>query len=566
MAEQTITYIGATSVLTGLGFGTEANYNSIMLYKSGIKPQPLMPDGTLIPAQTIANDLIPDADKSLTRLERMMYSVANDVVAQSGVKPDSRLGIVFSTTKGNIAELNTSVPDNKSRVFLSVLAHNVCQKLGIGEEPVVVSNACISGVAAVSVASRLIRAGRYDNVIVVGADEATPFVVSGFVGFKSVSPTICRPYDKHRDGLSMGEAAGAILVTRHRALSRGVAVEGSAMTNDANHISGPSRTGEPLSAAINEALSQSGLAPDDISFVNAHGTATLYNDEMESKALTLSGLNSKPLNSLKPYFGHTLGASGVIEIAMCVEQMRNSLIFGTMGFEEIGTPHPLNVSAKHREAQTNHCLKIASGFGGCNAAIVLSVEAKARAVEQKTPADFSILHSCKIADGRVTVDNQTVITTTEDFDKFVREVYHFVNEPNIKFFKMDDLCKLGYLAAHFVLQGVDYKADEVAIVLSNRSSSLDTDLRHEQTLAAGQPASPAIFVYTLANIVMGEICIKNHIQGETTFFISDKYEKAKIERYAQFLLTSGRYKYVIFGWCEYLNKKYNVDIQLITTK
>lgn len=141
-----------------------------------------------------------------------------------------------------------------------------------------------------------------------GFDLLSDFIVSGFNAFKSVSPTLCRPYDAARDGLTLGEACGAVLLTRDRRLSgTGVSVAGGGISNDANHISAPSRTGDGLWYAIRAALAEAGTGAGEVGLVNTHGTATAYNDEMESKALHLAGLCGVPCNSLKPYFGHTLG-------------------------------------------------------------------------------------------------------------------------------------------------------------------------------------------------------------------------------------------------------------------
>ena len=159
-----------------------------------------------------------------------------------------------------------------------------------------ISNACISGVSAIVVASRLIRSGEYDHVFVAGFDLLCDFIVSGFNAFKSVSPVLCRPYDAARDGLTLGEAGGAVLLTADRGLSAtGVTVAGGGISNDANHISAPSRTGDGLAFAIRAALREASLGAAAIGMVNPHGTATLYNDEMESRATRsnpISGIRS----------------------------------------------------------------------------------------------------------------------------------------------------------------------------------------------------------------------------------------------------------------------------------
>lgn len=539
-------YLGKSAIWTGLGFGLTDNYNSMLNGEHGLNPIDVAPQG------------------ELTRLETMMVRVINAVTDEVDLT-SARTAFVFSTTKGNIDNLTIDTPKPQSNVFLQNMAHHVCKIVGFTGNPIVVSNACISGVVAVVVAQRLIRTGVFDNVIVVGGDEMTEFTTSGFMAFKSVSPNPCRPYDAQRDGLSLGEAVGAIVITADETKSAGVVLAGSAMTNDANHISGPSRTGEPLAEAMKQAMTEAQLTSADISFVNAHGTATIYNDEMESKAMALAELQQCPINSLKPYIGHTLGASGVVEIAIAAEELRRGVLLGTKGYETPGTPIPLNVSAANRSIEMRHCIKSASGFGGCNAAVVMSLAKYATIAQPLQAAQSVVMKQCTMKAGKLTVDNKVLMQTASDFSAFAREMYHTLT-PNLKFFKMTDMCKLGYLAAEYMLSNLEYEPYDVAMVLSNRSSSLDADLQHWRIQKRdNEPASPAAFVYTLPNIVMGEIAIKHKVKGETTFFVANDKNDNFATHYAEMLLGSGRYKYVLTGWCELLDNEYELDFKLITT-
>lgn len=560
-----MTYVGATCAITGLGFGSEANYESLVRYKSGIVKysQPQLCQFPL-PLQRIEFTPNVDAPFELTRLEKLMVLAINDVQKQTNqqAKLSGRIGLIISTTKGNIAMLNAQRPSNDSPIFLPNMAKRIAQVVDIQTEPIIVSNACTSGVAAIVVASRLIRADMFDNIIVVGGDECTDFTTSGFLAFKSVSSETCRPYDSRRDGVSLGEAAAAILVTNEKRRSTGFVLEGGAITNDANHISGPSRTGDALSFAIKEAMAQTNLTPEDISFINAHGTATVYNDEMESKAMSLCDLSYVPLNSVKPYFGHTLGASGVLETIMCIEEMRHSLLVGTLGFERLGTSKMLIVSAEHRRIDAMRCLKTASGFGGTNAALIIAREDIAIAVNQNVTPLGEPVSICTISRGELSLNGKVIVHDVPQFETFIRNVYHRRNEPNMKFFKMDNLCKLGYIAANYIFENQKFDEREVAVILSNRASSLDTDLQHAANLASCRPASPATFVYTLPNIVLGEISIHHKIKGETTFFVSERFDEDFMKRYAAILLARQQCRFVLVGWCELLENQYDLKFYL----
>ena len=219
---------------------------------------------------------------------------------------------------------------------------------------------------------RLIQSGQYEHAVVAGADVISKFVLSGFQSFQAVSQLPCKPFDAARDGINLGEGAGTVILTSNKKYSYGVKIGGGSVSNDANHISGPSRTGEELSLAINKTLQASGIFAKDIGFISAHGTATIFNDEMEAKAIGLSGLQEVPVNSLKGYYGHTLGAAGLIESIISIQSLKENLVLPTRGFHTSGVSQPVNICSSVYKSTGAHFLKTASGFGGCNAAMVFS--------------------------------------------------------------------------------------------------------------------------------------------------------------------------------------------------
>jgi 3-oxoacyl-[acyl-carrier-protein] synthase-1 len=308
-----------------------------------------------------------------TRLEKMFIVSIHDALTETmqDVSGSNSL-LVISSTKGNIDLMEEGKKNfcDPSRIFLWKMAGTIASFLGFVNPPMVISNACISGVLAISTAARMIDAGLYDHIVVAGGDQLSEFVISGFLSFQALSPEPCRPFDIARNGLSLGEGCGTLILTSKPENSGQVKVSGSATTNDANHISGPSRTGEELAMAIGNALKEAEMNPSEVNFVSAHGTATLYNDEMESKALETAGLQHTPVNSFKGYWGHTLGAAGVIESIATLQSMEKNCLFRSAGFNEAGLTLPLNVIRENIYQPVQNCLKIASGFGGCNAAIV----------------------------------------------------------------------------------------------------------------------------------------------------------------------------------------------------
>ncbi|HMG11467.1 MAG TPA: beta-ketoacyl synthase N-terminal-like domain-containing protein, partial [Mucilaginibacter sp.] len=211
-----------------------------------------------------------------------------------------------------------------------------------------------------------------DHAVVTGADVISKFVLSGFQSFQAISPELCKPFDVNRNGINLGEGAATVILSAQKTSEDSIQIIGGAVSNDANHISGPSRTGEELYFAIDKAMKSAGLQAGDIDLISAHGTATIYNDEMEAKAITLAGLQAVPVNSLKGFYGHTLGASGLIEAIISAQSLKQNLIIPTKGFKEQGDANPINVCSQLISKQLNSCLKIASGFGGGNAAIILT--------------------------------------------------------------------------------------------------------------------------------------------------------------------------------------------------
>ena len=412
----------------------------------------------------------------------------------------------------------------------------------------------------------MIENGIYRKVIVAGGDLLSHFITSGFLSFRSLSSRPCRPYDSNRDGLNLGEACGAVLLSTEKT-PNSIILSGGAISNDANHISGPSRTGDGLFFAIRQAMQEAGTALQNISFVNAHGTATVYNDEMESKALTLAHLEQVPTHGLKPYFGHTLGASGIIESIVCMHELKQGILFGTPGYETPGVPMPIPVYATHQHIPMKHCIKTASGFGGCNAAIVLSLPEYAPFKdEDNTLPEIRCTREVRIENSSVFINNELIFHSEEpDFGIFIRDTYKKSGGNNMKFYKMDDLCKLGYVAAEYLLKDKTFAPLEMGMLLANATSSLHTDIRHQQLIDqdGDRAASPAVFVYTLPNVVSGEICIRHKIQGENTFFITKAYQPEKLERYARIVMQKGKLNYCIIGWCELLKNTYRAVFKLI---
>lgn len=304
-----------------------------------------------------------------TFFEKMLLSSSIQAIRKSGIDPSSdRVLFIISTTKGNVSLLDMDVNGfPQERVLLGKSASIVSRYFGNPNTPVVVCNACISGVCAQIEAMRALRSGRYDYAVVIGADEQSPFIISGFLSFKALTDTPCRPFDKDRMGLNLGECAATVVLKAVDGAAGGWILDCGAIRNDANHISGPSRTGEGSYLALMEVLN--GCGREGLAFLNVHGTATAYNDEMESIAIYRAGLIDVPVTGLKGYYGHTMGAAGIMESILSMYAVEDGTVLATRGYSEQGVTYPVNVSSVNRPATGNRFIKLLSGFGGCNAAL-----------------------------------------------------------------------------------------------------------------------------------------------------------------------------------------------------
>jgi 3-oxoacyl-[acyl-carrier-protein] synthase-1 len=364
-------YVVADNIYSPLGGTTAENFSRLIRGIPGVRRQdrPEMA-GQPFYAALFDRDEIQD-DGRRTKFEQLLVASIDEVLRTAGIDPaDPRTTLILSTTKGNISLIEEGIED-PARFSLAGSARLIAHHFGFVHSPIVISNACISGVLALITAMRLIRSGRYDTVVVAGADLISKFVLSGFGSFQAISAGPCKPFDQARDGINLGEGAGAVVLSGDGRYQGNLRLRGGSVSNDANHISGPSRTGEELAQVITRSLADARCAADEIDFISAHGTATPYNDEMEARALTLARVGMAPVNSLKGYYGHTLGAAGLIESIVTLQSMREDRVLPSLGYETNGVSTPLNICTTLLSTPLDHCLKTASGFGGCNAAIIM---------------------------------------------------------------------------------------------------------------------------------------------------------------------------------------------------
>lgn len=551
----------ATNIVSPLGFTTDENYRAVRGCRSMLARYDCWCG---IPEPFVAS-LFNDEQRDKLRIENhtLFESVAirsiKDALEHCNVDVKSpRTLFILSTTKANVDDLGKSY-------YLSPgeSARKIANYIGFVGAPIVVCNACISGVDAQLLAFRLLSSGEYDHAVVCGADVVTPFVVTGFLSFKSLALEECRPFDIERTGLNLGEAAATIVFSRDTDGDNAWRLCSGAMSNDAYHVSAPSPKGDGSYRATSKVLE--GVAINDLALLSLHGTATMFNDQMESKAIERAGLSDIPLSALKGYYGHTLGAAGVLESIITMRALDDGIVLGVRGFEEIGVSGRVNISATEREAKGCTFLKMISGFGGCNGALLFS---KRPCDKEQIPEDVSlrVRHRAKITHNSVVIDGRNM--PCEGMGRtLLTTLYKSCVGDYPKFYKMDTLSKLALLATELLVREEGVSAEPCSVVLFNRSSSIIADSKHCESIQDVENfyPSPSVFLYTLPNIALGEVAIRNNFTGETSLYILEERDEEVMRRVIKSIMKQPDITRLITGWinCD-AEDNFEADLQIIT--
>lgn len=579
-------YIIADNIISPLGETSEENYLSVKAGRSGIRAYE--PGTCNIPEGFYASLLFEDFET--LALRSAQKAIANAQLELKG----KRTAFILSSTKGNIEE-NISLADSAQRI---------ASQLGIDAKPIVVCNACISGLSALILGNRLIDSGLYDAAIVCGCDTPRQFILSGFQSLKALSPEPCRPFDMERMGLNLGEAAATLILSKNPIHGNSWRMGDGFIRNDAFHISTPSKTADGLYLSLQRTLEsftkeisftckQIDLK-EHLAFINAHGTATLFNDQMESVAIGRAGLSDLPANAYKSFWGHTMGAAGILETIISMKAIDDDTILGTRGFSELGVSGKMNICAENRPTDKKGFIKMLSGFGGCNATIWAAKyperENIALSQIEQQNREFTTTHTIRITPEEVILDQQKLWEGNQNANEKLDEqegaghhslltsLYRQMIGNYPKFYKMDGLSRLGFVASEILLNAEKGETDverreeegerlleERAIIFFNHSSSIASDRNYKESINDKDNyfPSPSIFVYTLPNIVTGEIAIRNHFHGETSFFILPDKDERMMEEILQASCRDAQSKSFLTGWIDYEDERhFEADLKI----
>ena len=331
-----------------------------------------------------------DTDPVLSIAATAFQLALDDAGIQMEGGQSRRAGIIVGTVLGGTisgerylrarSTGNGEVGKTLEQYPLRMIAADLARRAGFCGPVLTVSTACASGTDAIGIGFRKLASGSADLIVAGGVDTICELSFSGFCALKVLTADRVRPFSGNRTGLALGEGAAFLVLEREAAaMHRGATVlgriDGYASRSDAVHLTAPHREGRGLAAAAIAALRDARCRPDEIEYVSAHGTGTLYNDWMETKAIkTALGDHARrvPISSIKAALGHPFGAAGAIEAVVCLLTMRDGMVPPTANFEEPDPECDLDfVPNIARSVTVRTALSISAGFGGQNAAIVI---------------------------------------------------------------------------------------------------------------------------------------------------------------------------------------------------
>jgi 3-oxoacyl-[acyl-carrier-protein] synthase I len=370
-------FIAGRGVVSGFGSGLNRLITGIFEGKTALQARSRTA-GIHAPTECVAEFPATTFDSACAPndLPRQSSLLAIHEALEEAGQPDrQQMGIILATTKADMSGICGEGAGLASPMYL---ADQLSTELQFGIEPAALSCACASGVMGIASAARRIASGEADQVTVISMDLINEFILRGFGGMGALDPERCRPFDKERRGLSLGDGAAAVVLSCDERDSIGIRVTGYAGANDACHVTGPDYEGKGVGLAATRAVAHAGLQMEDIDLLHLHATGTHANDK--SEAIGLGNAWSHVADQTPPAFGtksqtgHTLGAAGVMESLMAIAALQRGSVPQNIGLTSSDCDERLQLTRSPlRLGRANHALKVASGFGGVQGAAVFSV-------------------------------------------------------------------------------------------------------------------------------------------------------------------------------------------------
>ena len=410
-----IVVVTGLGVVTSLGAGKSDNWAKLTGGESGIKTITRFPTDGLKTRIAGTIDYLPPQDTAAALTESIANLAAEEAVSQSGLDPagsfpgplflavppiemewpqrleiGAKSGANENVTYADMLRVSAKFPNYHRRFLLGSVADNLAEKFGTLGSPISLSTACASGATAIQLGVEAIRRGETSAALCIGTDGSiNPEAVIRFSLLSALSTSndvphaAAKPFSKNRDGFVMAEGAGALVLESYEAaMARGATilgvVEGCGEMTDAFHRTRSSPDGKPIIGCIANAIADAGLTPNDIDYINAHGTSTPENDKMEYLGCaTVFGdrIKSLPISSNKSMIGHTLSAAGAVEAVFTLLTLQSQRIPPTINYTVPDPAIPLDVVPNTaRDAKLRHAISNSFGFGGQNVSLVMGLE------------------------------------------------------------------------------------------------------------------------------------------------------------------------------------------------
>tara|TARA_R110002072_G_scaffold46591_1_gene128764 strand:+ start:750 stop:1877 length:1128 start_codon:yes stop_codon:yes gene_type:complete len=370
-------FVAGRGAVSGFGLGVQALCDGVFAGKTALQPR-VRTGHHEVATKVVGEFPAGTFDQGIAENELPRHSslfATEEAFAEAGNPDRQRMGMVLATTKANMSGICGEGRGLGSPMFL---ARQLSNDLELGLPPSALSVACASGVIGIATAARRIATGECDLMLVLAVDVINEFIIKGFGGMGALDPERCRPFDRERRGVSLGDGAAAIVLSANERDSIGIRVAGYAGANDACHVTGPDYEGLGIHLAAKRAVAHAGLTMADIDLLHLHATGTRANDKSEAIGLGNAWAEfadkTPPAFGSKSQTGHTLGAAGGIESLLAIAGLERQCVPKNVGLETMNCDERLDLPKVPRKlTRANHALKVASGFGGVQGAAVFSV-------------------------------------------------------------------------------------------------------------------------------------------------------------------------------------------------
>jgi 3-oxoacyl-[acyl-carrier-protein] synthase I len=394
VAGQPVAWIESCTISSAAGMGLDSIRRWMVSGKS-----PLRPNDWPALKSTAWVGRVPDGFDAQWRDEFAPWESRNNRLAWAGLQQDGilkdlhamigrfgaqRIGLLVGTSTSSIARTEEAYAalGADGHFATRYVQHGIhdphstgaflAAALGIAGPAMTVSTACSSGAKILATAARWLEAGLVDAVLAAGVDSLCLSTVHGFKSLQLVAQGPCRPFDQHRDGLNIGEAAAFVLLTREPFGKPRASLVGHGETCDAYHLSSPHPQGRGAIEAMRIAMGRAAVLPRDIGYVNLHGTGTRSNDHVEALAMAAVFPEAVPASSTKGLTGHTLGAAGLVEAIIAVDTMLTGLLPATANLEQPGSDIAYPLLMRPLQTRPRHVMSNSFGFGGSNCSLVFA--------------------------------------------------------------------------------------------------------------------------------------------------------------------------------------------------